>query len=176
MSIARIHVNQQVLGHNRRHRTNEPPLTTKRGPDNTYAQAVHLLHSGRAIATVRHDAGRCWVETDAPVRLTDLDGQEERELPAGRKMVRVLGGMIRANQRTGARVAVLLIEHGAVPLNAHQAELLTPDGQVPCAWIVYRPDRPLSCGARVWVETSLDVKYSDARRPACLPVRRGAQP
>lgn len=35
---------------------------------------------------------------------------------------------------------------------AHEVEILGPSR------VVYSPDKPLSCGARVWVETESDVK------------------
>lgn len=39
---------------------------------------------------------------------------------------------------------------------ATEAEIVV-DGQV-VATVVYRPDKPLSCGARVWIETEHEVR------------------
>lgn len=42
--------------------------------------------------------------------------------------------------------------------NREAAEaLILRDGEV-VAKVVYRPDKPLSCGARVWIETDLEVE------------------
>ena len=34
---------------------------------------------------------------------------------------------------------------------AHQVEVLGPSK------VIYRPDKPLSCGAKVWIETTAEV-------------------
>ncbi len=54
--------------------------------------------------------------------------------------------VIRANHKTGARSPVLTVKQGKTNTYAHEVEI-----NGPCR-IVYRPDKPLSCGARVWVE------------------------
>ena len=46
-------------------------------------------------------------------------------------------------------------------LNASQADIVV-DGEV-VASIVYRPDSPLSCGAKVWIETKHEVVTRTAR-------------
>lgn len=40
-----------------------------------------------------------------------------------------------------------------------QANLVDEDGNV-VAKIIYSPDKPLSCGATVWIETNLEVAES----------------
>lgn len=59
--------------------------------------------------------------------------------------------IIRANQKTGARDPVLTVKRGRSNRYAHEVEV-----RGPCK-IIYRPDRPLSCGARVWIETEAEV-------------------
>jgi hypothetical protein len=58
---------------------------------------------------------------------------------------------IRANQKTGARTPVLTVKRGKANTYAHAVLI---DG--PCR-VVYSPDKPLSCGARVWIETEAGV-------------------
>ena len=41
----------------------------------------------------------------------------------------------------------------------HTAEIKDKNGDV-VARIVYRPEKPLSCGAHVWIETDLEVAVS----------------
>ena len=44
---------------------------------------------------------------------------------------------------------------------AHTAVIRDAQG-VEVARVVYRPDKPLSCGAHCWIETRLDVEVDDA--------------
>lgn len=42
---------------------------------------------------------------------------------------------------------------------ANTVDILGPDGEV-LATIVYSPDKPLDCGARLWIETEADVRLA----------------
>jgi len=66
-------------------------------------------------------------------------------------VVHVNQHIIRSNQKTGAREPVLTVKTYKSNTYAHEAEILGP-----CR-VVYSPDKPLSCGARVWVETQGEV-------------------
>ena len=63
---------------------------------------------------------------------------------------------IRANAK-GADLPVITVKDYRQNRRANRAEIIGPDGSV-VAVIVYSPDKPLSCGARVWVETDLEVR------------------
>jgi len=65
-------------------------------------------------------------------------------------MVRVHVNMhvIRRNLKTGEREPPLTIIRGSARERGHEVEIGGP-----CR-IVYRPDKPLSCGARVWIEAA----------------------
>lgn len=65
--------------------------------------------------------------------------------------------IIRNNTKNNKRDPVLTIKHKNKTSYAHEAHILDDDGNI-IAKIVYRPDKPLSCGARVWVETNKQVK------------------
>lgn len=64
---------------------------------------------------------------------------------------------IKANKKDGGNRAVLTVKSGKTNNYAHEVELYGPFK------IVYRPQKPLNCGARVWVETKYPVKsiYND---------------
>jgi hypothetical protein len=66
---------------------------------------------------------------------------------------------IRRNQKTGERKPVLTVKSGKKNTYAHE---VTIEGPVR---VIYSPDRPLSCGARVWIETyskvSCEVQNAD---------------
>jgi len=59
--------------------------------------------------------------------------------------------VIRRNQTTGEREPVLTVKTSKANQYAHTVEIRGP------ARVVYRPDKPLSCGARVWIETDAEV-------------------
>ena len=62
---------------------------------------------------------------------------------------------IRANNK-GANEPVLTVKDYKTNRKVNRAEILTADGAV-VATVVYSPDKPLSCGAKVWNDTELEV-------------------
>jgi len=66
---------------------------------------------------------------------------------------------IRANSKTGERNPVLTCKTYKSNDYAKRVEILDDDGEV-TATVVYSPDKPLSCGAKVWIETQQPVTLS----------------
>jgi len=66
-------------------------------------------------------------------------------------IVHVNQHIIKQNQKTGERNPVLTIKTYKTNVYAHEV-VLKGDSKV-----VYSPDKPLSCGARVWIETQSPV-------------------
>ena len=62
---------------------------------------------------------------------------------------------IRANNK-GADEPVITVKDYKANRKANRAEIVTAEGEV-VATVVYSPDKPLSCGAKVWIETDLEV-------------------
>jgi len=60
--------------------------------------------------------------------------------------------VVKANAKTGAEDPVLTIKTYKGNTYAHEVEIKGPSK------IVYSPNKPLSCGARVWIETQHDVR------------------
>ena len=60
--------------------------------------------------------------------------------------------LIKSNRKTGAREPVLTVKDYKRNRRAHQVEILGPSR------VVYSPDKPLPCGAHVWVETEAEVR------------------
>jgi hypothetical protein len=60
--------------------------------------------------------------------------------------------VIRKNSTTGERKPVLTVKTYKSNTYAHSVEI-----EGPCR-VVYSPDKPLSCGAKVWIETTSTVK------------------
>lgn len=69
---------------------------------------------------------------------------------------------IRSNSKTGDRDPVLTCKTYKENNYAHQADILGDDGAI-VASVIYSPDKPLSCGAKVWIETSNKVITSQSK-------------
>ena len=65
--------------------------------------------------------------------------------------------IIKSNRKKGELESVLTCKTYKSNTYAHEAIIRDADGNE-VAKVVYRPDKPLSCGAHVWIETQLDVE------------------
>ena len=63
---------------------------------------------------------------------------------------------VKANQKNGGTDPVLTVKDYKENRYAHQAVIVDKEGNE-IARVVYRPDDPLSCGARCWIETQHQV-------------------
>jgi len=63
--------------------------------------------------------------------------------------------IIRRNAKTGESEPVLTVKQGRSNIYAHSVQILGPSR------VVYSPCKPLSCGARVWIETQSEVVITD---------------
>lgn len=63
---------------------------------------------------------------------------------------------IRSNKKHGDREPVITVKDYKNNRYTDTAIILDADGNE-VARVVYSPDKPLSCGARVWIETDLEV-------------------
>jgi hypothetical protein len=68
------------------------------------------------------------------------------------KRIHVNMHKVRANKKHGTNEPVLTIKEGRTNTYCHEVDILGPSK------LVYRPDKPLSCGARVWIETNAELK------------------
>ncbi|KKN52659.1 hypothetical protein LCGC14_0610530 [marine sediment metagenome] len=59
--------------------------------------------------------------------------------------------VIKRNAKTGERKPCLTIKRGKSNIYAHEVTINGP------STVIYRPDKPLSCGARCWIETENEV-------------------
>ena len=65
--------------------------------------------------------------------------------------------IIKSNRKKGEVEPVLTCKTYKSNTYAHEAIIRDADGNE-VAKVIYRPDKPLSCGAHVWIETQLDVE------------------
>ena len=63
---------------------------------------------------------------------------------------------IKANRKHGTSEPVITVKDYKNNRYAHEAIIRDTNGNE-VARVVYRPDKPLHCGAHVWVETHLKV-------------------
>ena len=67
------------------------------------------------------------------------------------KRIHVNQHNIKANARKGESLPVLSVKTYKENIRGNEIAILGPSR------IVYSPDKPLSCGAKVWIETEADV-------------------
>ena len=66
---------------------------------------------------------------------------------------------IRANIKNEDRDPVITCKTYKSNTYANGVDILDSDGNT-VARVVYSPDKPLSCGARVWIETENDIQIT----------------
>lgn len=69
-----------------------------------------------------------------------------------RTRIHVNQHIIKSNAKTGAREPALTVKDYRQNRRAHTVAIDGPSS------IVYSPDKPLDCGARVWIETTAPVR------------------
>ncbi len=74
-----------------------------------------------------------------------------------KKIIHINQHKIRSNQKTGDREPVITCKTYKENTYGHSVSVMDKDGIEACK-IVYSPDKPLSCGARVWIETQNKIK------------------
>ena len=72
-----------------------------------------------------------------------------------KKIIHVNQHVIRRNTKNKPFEPVLTVKTYKENNYAHEAIIMTKEG-VELARVVYSPHKPLSCGARVWVETDTE--------------------
>ena len=69
-----------------------------------------------------------------------------------KKKIHINMHKIRANKKHGKNEPVITVKTYKTNTYGHEVEILGNSK------VVYSPDKPLSCGARVWSETDAEVK------------------
>lgn len=68
-----------------------------------------------------------------------------------KKMIHINQHKIRSNKKTGDREPVITVKTYKNNIYCQEVEILGP-----CK-VVYSPNKPLPCGAKVWIETESEV-------------------
>ena len=69
-----------------------------------------------------------------------------------KKKIHINMHKIRANKKYGTNEPVITVKTYKSNTYGHEVEILGSSK------VIYSPDKPLSCGARVWIETDSEVK------------------
>ncbi len=72
-----------------------------------------------------------------------------------KKIIHVNQHHIKYNAKNDIKKPVLTIKSGKENCYANEIEILGPSK------VIYSPDKPLSCGAKVWIETDAEILYKD---------------
>ena len=71
------------------------------------------------------------------------------------KRIHINQHKIRSNKKHGLNEPVITVKTSDSNTYAHSVDIKGPSK------VVYNPDKPLSCGAKVWVETRSEVVIND---------------
>ena len=71
-----------------------------------------------------------------------------------KKRIHVNMHHIRYNKKHGTNKPVITVKTSKSNEYGHEVEIFGPSK------VVYKPDKPLSCGARVWIETEAEIKIA----------------
>lgn len=74
-----------------------------------------------------------------------------------RTIIHINAHKIRSNAKNGTREPVITVKRGKTNTYGHEVVIRDDEGRE-VARVIYRPDKPLSCGARVWLTTELNVE------------------
>lgn len=74
-----------------------------------------------------------------------------------KKIIHVNQHKIKRNTKTGEREPVITCKTYKSNDYAKGVEVLDSLGNVSCK-VIYSPDKPLSCGAKVWIETENEIR------------------
>jgi hypothetical protein len=73
------------------------------------------------------------------------------------KKIHINQHIIKRNAKLNQRQPVITIKQGKTNTYAHNVEILGP------STLVYSPDKPLACGAKVWIETNAEIVIDSAK-------------
>lgn len=68
------------------------------------------------------------------------------------KIIHINKNIIQRNAKHGTKYPVCRVQEGGKTEYAMEVEIKGPSR------LVYRPDNPLSCGAKLWIETTAEIK------------------
>jgi hypothetical protein len=68
---------------------------------------------------------------------------------------------VKSNAKNNKNEPVLTCKTYKNNTYGHEAEIIDDNGNI-IAKVIYSPDKPLSCGAKVWIETEKEVRILES--------------
>jgi hypothetical protein len=87
-------------------------------------------------------------------------------------IIHVNRGLIDSNRKNKTSSPVLTVKTGDTNIYCNRVDILDDNNNV-VASVVYSPDKPLSCGAKVWIETNSNIKTDVTLTPAEAKIANG---
>ena len=129
-----IHVNQHILKRNIKNGTSEPCIITRTYKEAKYNTHTNIVSKGELCASVVQQGGSIRIK-------------------AGDQEIRVLGQSIRSNINSSRLEPVLIVSQNKELISRQYGFDIKDSKRNVVAQIIYSPYKPLSCGARLWIET-----------------------
>lgn len=111
----------------------------------------------RDHTTIRHGCKRIEKLLEDRPELREQIAEAAKPSAGKLKRIHVNQHVIKANAKHGKNDPVLTVKEGKLNTYGHRVEILDKNGCV-AATVVYQPNDPLSCGARVWISTRNEVR------------------
>ncbi len=73
----------------------------------------------------------------------------------GKKIIHINRNVIQHNAKHGTKAPVCRVQIGNITTYGMEVEIHGP------SIMVYRPDEPLKCGAKLWIETEAEITIKD---------------
>ena len=74
-----------------------------------------------------------------------------------RKILHVNRNVLQSNAKHGANEPPIRLQEGSQVSYAHEIDMVDENGRVVLSFI-YRPNDPLPCGGKLWIETDLECR------------------
>lgn len=84
-----------------------------------------------------------------------------------RAVLHVNRNVLQSNAKHGVCEPPIRLQEGGQVSYAHEVEVVDEGGRVVLTF-VYRPDAPLPCGAKLWIETELECRPKTRPEDLCL--------
>jgi hypothetical protein len=102
-----------------------------------------------------------WSDAKMEKRIKELESENEklknirRQDGKMKKIIHINRNIIQQNEKHGRKLPVCRIDMDGKTWYGSKIEILGPSE------MIYSPDKPRSCGAKLWIETQADVVIHD---------------
>lgn len=143
--LLRIYVDGGAIRENLRGSVSRAPLLIVDATGRERAAwQLRLLAPSAVLQDLAHERAAVWIETQGEPEL--LEAHAPAPAARGASLVHVNQHEVRRCLKQGSHAPCITVKAGRRNEYAHRVEIAAG------ALVVYRPAKPLACGARVWVQ------------------------